>query len=74
MPYITDEQAVKLSIAEETLDRVAAQYETLIDALDDVVLVLRSGAAADVKLLRIEDVLSTAVSEAAAYEIDNRLM
>ena len=70
MPYITDEQAVKLSIAEEKLERIAAQYETLIDALDDVVLVLRSGAAADVKLLRIEDVLSTAVSEAANYEND----
>ena len=68
MPYITDEQALQFSDTEEKLTRLQTQLDTLIDGLDDVVLILRSNAVADVKVLRIEDVLSSAVTEAAQSE------
>ena len=68
MPYITDEQALQFSDTEEKLTRLQTQLDTLIDGLDDVVLILRSNAVAEVKVLRIEDVLSSAVTEAAQSE------
>ncbi len=68
MPYITDEQALQISDTEEKLSRVQTQLDTLIDGLDDVVLILRSNAVAEVKVMRIEDVLGSAVSEAAHPE------
>ncbi len=68
MPYITDEQALQFCDTEEKLMRLQTQFDTLIDGLDDVVLILRSNAVAEVKVLRIEDVLSSAVTEAAQSE------
>ena len=68
MPYITDEQALQYSDTEEKLSRLRSQLDMLIDGLDYVVLILRSNAVAEVKVMRIEDVLGSAVSEAAHPE------
>jgi hypothetical protein len=57
--------ATKLAAAEMEISRLKDQFDTLTDAIDDILKVFRSGANADIKLMRIEDLLSSAVSDAA---------
>jgi hypothetical protein len=68
MPWITKEQAMNLEATDVALDKLTAQFDAVIDAIDDVLSIFRSGADDDIKLTRIEDVLSSAVSEAARME------
>jgi hypothetical protein len=68
MPWITKEQAINLEANDVALDKLTAQFDAVIDAIDDVLSIFRSGADEDIKLTRIEDVLSSAVSEAARLE------
>jgi hypothetical protein len=68
MPWITKEQAMNLEANDVALDKMSAQFDAVIDAIDDVLSIFRSGADDDIKLTRIEDVLSSAVSEAARLE------
>ncbi len=71
MPYITDSQFVEYSTSEETITRMKNQIGTFIDALEDVLNTFRSSADAELKLARIEDLLSSAVVDVIAIE-DNR--
>ena len=65
MAYQREQQITKQTAAEQELALVKEQFKTLIEALEDVVSVLRSAGSDEIKLIRIEDVLSSAVSDAA---------
>jgi hypothetical protein len=60
-----DEISSSVSSTEAELKRTKAQFDTVIAALEDVLSVFRSGGSAEIKLMRIEDLLSSAVSDAA---------
>ena len=62
--YTNNQPAEKITPAQQELNRVSAQLVTLMEAIEDVLSVFRSGAPADLKLMRIEDLLGSAVSDA----------
>jgi hypothetical protein len=68
MPWITEQQAIDLEVAEEKVARLTSQLDALVEALDDVLLVFHSGAKDQVKLMRIEDLLASGVADAAQLE------
>ena len=68
MPWITEQEALDHEVTEEKLAQMTSQLDALVDALDDVLLVLRSGAGDRIKLMRIEDLLASGVAEAAQLE------
>jgi hypothetical protein len=68
MPWITEQDAIERELDAEKLARMTLQLDALVDALDDVLLIFRSGASDNVKLMRIEDLLASGVAEAARAE------
>jgi hypothetical protein len=61
MPWITDEQAAQIRASSEALEKISVQLSGLLDAVLDTLTILESQAEADIKLMRIEDILTTAV-------------
>ena len=68
MAYQREQPLNNVTATEQELSRLKAQFNTLIEALEDVVSVLRSSGSDEIKLVRIEDVLSSAVSDAARLD------
>ncbi len=63
MPWITDEQAAQIKASSDALEKISVQLTGLLDAVLDTLTVLESHADADIKLMRIEDILTTAVDQ-----------
>ena len=69
MPRITEQQAINHELTEEKSERLTSQLDALVDALDDVLLVLRSGAGDRIKLMRIEDLETPRVKPGIAEKM-----
>jgi hypothetical protein len=63
MPWITDEQAEQIRASSDALEKISEQLSGLLDAVLDTLTILDSEATAEIKLMRIEDVLTTALED-----------
>jgi hypothetical protein len=63
MPWITDEQAAQIRASSDALEKISVQLSGMLDAVLDTLTILDSQATAEIKLMRIEDVLTTALEE-----------